>query len=453
MVEPERIKQLSGAPETAGDYVLYWMQQSQRAVHNPALEVAVTAANRLRLPVVAAFALTTELPLANARHYTFMLQGLAETAEQLRTRGIGFVIRYGPPPRIVIELARRAALLVCDQGYLRRQKRWRDEVAVNAGRRVLAVEGDVVVPVELASVKAETSARTLRAKLEAHRRGFIAPLRAQRVRVRADRLALGSDVELNDVPALVARLPIDQQVAAAAEFQGGYSEARRRLRSFVAHDLAGYHSRRPCLTRASISRLSPYLHFGQVSPVEVALAVSKATARSADRGGFLEELIVRRELAANFVNATSNYDQYDSLPAWARHTLGIHRHDRREHVYSYQQLASARTHDPYWNAAMRDMHGSGFLHNYLRMYWGKKVLEWSATPEEGYRVLLRLNNTYFLDGRDPSSYANVGWIFGLHDRPWPERPIFGNVRYMNAAGLRRKTDIEDYVRECELRCR
>lgn len=451
MVEPERIKQLSGAPETAGDYVLYWMQQSQRAVHNPALEVAVTAANRLRLPVVAAFALTAELPAANARHYTFMLQGLAETAEQLRARGIGFVIRYGPPPRIVIELARRAALLVCDQGYLRRQKRWRAEVAANAGCRVLAVEGDVVVPVELASVKAETSARTLRAKLETHRRGFIAPLRAQRVRVRADRLALGSDVELDDVPALVARLPIDQRVAVAAEFQGGYSEARRRLRSFVARDLAGYHSRRPCLTRASISRLSPYLHFGQISPVEVALAVSKATAPGADRGGFLEELIVRRELAANFVNATSNYDQYDSLPAWARHTLGIHRHDRREHVYSYQQLASARTHDPYWNAAMRDMHGGGFLHNYLRMYWGKKVLEWSATPEEGYRVLLRLNNTYFLDGRDPSSYANVGWIFGLHDRPWPERPIFGNVRYMNAAGLRRKTDIEEYVRECELR--
>ena len=451
MVEPERIKQLSGAPETAGDYVLYWMQQSQRAVHNPALEVAVTAANRLRLPVVAAFALTAELPAANARHYTFMLQGLAETAEQLRARGIGFVIRYGPPPRIVIELARRAALLVCDQGYLRRQKRWRAEVAANAGCRVLAVEGDVVVPVELASVKAETSARTLRAKLETHRRGFIAPLRAQRVRVRADRLALGSDVELDDVPALVARLPIDQRVAVAAEFQGGYSEARRRLRSFVTRDLAGYHSRRPCLTRASISRLSPYLHFGQISPVEVALAVSKATAPGADRGGFLEELIVRRELAANFVNATSNYDQYDSLPAWARHTLGIHRHDRREHVYSYQQLASARTHDPYWNAAMRDMHGGGFLHNYLRMYWGKKVLEWSATPEEGYRVLLRLNNTYFLDGRDPSSYANVGWIFGLHDRPWPERPIFGNVRYMNAAGLRRKTDIEEYVRECELR--
>lgn len=450
MVEPERIKQLSYAPETGGDYVLYWMQQSQRAVHNPALEVAVTAANRLRLPLVVAFGLTTDLPAANARHYTFMLQGLAETAAQLRARGIAFVIRHGRPPQVAIELARRAALVVCDQGYLRRQKRWRSEVAANATRRVLAVEGDVVVPVELASAKAESSARTLRVKLEAHRRAFIVPLRAQRVRVSAERLALGSDVALDDVPAVVARLRIDQRVAAAPGFRGGHSEARKRLRAFLALGLAGYDKRRSCLTHANISRLSPYLHFGQISPVEIALAVSTAKAPVTDRASFLEELIVRRELAANFVNATGDYDRYDCLPGWARRSLAQHRHDRREHVYTYQQLATGGTHDAYWNAAMLDMRNGGFLHNYLRMYWGKKVLEWSVTPQEGYRSLLHLNNTYFLDGRDPSSYANVGWVFGLHDRPWPERPIFGNVRYMNAAGLRRKTDIEDYVRAMEV---
>lgn len=451
MVEPERITQLNGAPETPGDYVLYWMQQSQRAVHNPALEVAVAAANRLRLPLVTGFGLTTELPAANARHYAFMLQGLAETAEQLRARGIAFVIRHGRPPQVALELARHAALVVCDDGYLRRQKRWRAEFARHADRRVLAVEGDVVVPAGLASRKAEIGARTLRARLEPHRRSFITPLRAQRVRVRADRLALGSDVELGDVPSLVAGLRVDQSVAAVPGFRGGHSEARRRLRSFLAHGLAGYGSQRSCLTRASVSRLSPYLHFGQMSPVEVALAVTEASAPATDRASFLEELIVRRELAVNFVNATGNYDRYECLPAWARATLKRHRHDRREHLYSFQQLLDAGTHDAYWNAAMRDMRCTGFLHNHLRMYWGKKVLEWSASAEEGYQSLLHLNNRFFLDGRDPSSFANVGWVFGLHDRPWPERPIFGNVRYMNAAGLRRKTDIEDYMREIDAR--
>jgi deoxyribodipyrimidine photo-lyase len=202
---------------------------------------------------------------------------------------------------------------------------------------------------------------------------------------------------------------------------------------------------RPC--EAEVSTLSPYLHFGQISPVEVALAARDAKAPDENRASFLEELIVRRELAMNFVHTTPNYDQYDCLPDWARQTLAAHRADRREHVYSFDQLARSDTHDPYWNAAMREMLVTGYMQNYMRMYWGKKVLEWSPSPEEGYAVLLRLNNTFFLDGRDANSYANVGWIFGLHDRPWPERPIFGKVRSMTAAGLKRKTDIDAYVRK------
>jgi len=195
--------------------------------------------------------------------------------------------------------------------------------------------------------------------------------------------------------------------------------------------------------------LSPYLHFGQISPVEIALAVRAARAPAADRDSYLEELIVRRELAVNFVLSNECYDRFESLPGWAQRTLALHARDARAHTYDFEQLAAARTHDAYWNAAMQEMRLTGFMHNYMRMYWGKKVLEWSPTPQEGHATLLRLNNSYFLDGRDASSYANVGWVFGLHDRPWPERPIFGNVRYMNAAGLKRKTDIEAYVRTWE----
>jgi deoxyribodipyrimidine photo-lyase len=447
MIEPERISALSQAPEQPGDYVLYWMQQSQRAAHNPALEVAVAAANRLRLPLLVAFALTDALPGANARHYNFMLQGLAETARQLRERGIAFVMRRGVPPEVILQLAVRAALLVCDQGYLRRQKQWRAHVAAHAGRRVLAVEGDVVVPATLASPKREIGARTLRSKLQPLRERFVVALRRQPLQVSAERLRVQGDADAEEGAQLLARLRINRAVAPVDQFfRGGHSQARARLRAFITQRLPRYLTARVELGTPHVSTLSPYLHFGQISPVEIALAVREAQAPAADRATFLEELIVRRELAVNFVNTTSDYDKYQSLPDWARHSLALHARDPRAHCYTYEELAAARTHDPYWNAAMQEMLTTGFMHNHMRMYWGKKVLEWSVSPEVGYAQLLRLNNTYFLDGRDASSFANVGWVFGLHDRPWPERPVFGNVRYMNAAGLRRKTDIEAYVK-------
>jgi len=447
VVERQRLSELNTAPEQRGDYVLYWMQQSQRAAFNPALEVAISAANRLKLPLLVGFALIDPQPRAQARHYAFMLEGLAETAAELRERGIAFVARRGAPDEVILRLARDAALVVCDRGYLRAQRQWRSRVAAAAARRVLEVEGDVVVPVALASEKAEIGARTLRPKLARLREAFLVPLRRQRPLVDARRLQAAGDVDLEDVPQLLGRLRIDRTAAPVAAFRGGHGQARRRLKDFVAQRLGRYCAARALPGDPQVSMLSPYLHFGQISPVEIALAVRDAAAPGPDRTSFLEELIVRRELAANFVATTRDYDRYESLPGWAQRSLALHARDPREHIYGYEELAAARTHDPYWNAAMLEMRLTGFMHNYMRMYWGKKVLEWSAAPQEGYANLLRLNNTYFLDGRDASSYANVGWVFGLHDRPWPERRIFGNVRYLNAAGLKRKTDIELYVRK------
>jgi deoxyribodipyrimidine photo-lyase len=322
-------------------------------------------------------------------------------------------------------------------------------VAQAAGTRVLQVEGDVVVPAELASERQEIGARTLRPKISRLREKFLVPLRRGRPLVDARRLRLASEVDLGAVAATLRTLRIDHSVAPVTAFRGGHNAARRRLMQFVAGTLKHYVAARALPGEPRVSMLSPYLHFGQISPVEIALAVREARAPAADRDSYLEELIVRRELAANFVLSSDRYDCFESLPAWAQRTLALHAHDKRTHTYEFEQLATASTHDPYWNAAMQEMRLTGFMHNYMRMYWGKKVLEWSATPQLGYASLLRLNNSYFLDGRDASSYANVGWVFGLHDRPWPERPVFGNVRYMNAAGLKRKTDIETYVRTWE----
>jgi deoxyribodipyrimidine photo-lyase len=446
VIQQARITELSDAPETAGDYVLYWMQQSQREAFNPALEVAVVHANRLNLPVLVAFGLADGYPEANARHYTFMLEGLQDVQEALARRGIGCVIRRGSPDEVALDLARRAALVVCDRGYLRVQKSWRANLARWAGRRVVQVEGDVVVPVGQVSDHREAAAYTIRPKLLRLRDDYLQPLRRTPVRVRAEGLTLPASLDLDNVPALVRSLDVDPRIAPVERFRGGYREASQHLRDFVDGALRSYDEGRREPAQERVSFLSAYLHFGQISPVEVALAVGQADADAPSRAAYLEELIVRRELAMNFVEHEPRYDSYDGLPSWAQQTLEAHRRDPRPHRYDADELAQARTHDPYWNAAMLEMRETGYMHNHMRMYWGKKILEWSATPQDGFRAALTLNNRYFLCGRDANSFANIAWCFGLHDRPWPERPIFGKVRSMMASGLERKIDIRAYVR-------
>jgi deoxyribodipyrimidine photo-lyase len=440
-----RLQKLNDEPERKGKYVLYWMQQSQREAFNPALETAVACANRLGLPVLVGFGLAERYPEANARHYAFMLEGLRDVKDALSGRGIGFTIQRGSPDEVAVRLARRAALVVCDRGYLRHQKEWRRTVAQNAGRRVLHVEGDVVVPVGLVSNKMEVAARTLRLKINRLREDFLHPLRRSKVRTKPRWLRIPQSIDLSDLPALLRKLEIDHDVGPVHRFKGGTREARRRLASFVDGPVGNYAEGRRDPAREQVSFLSAYLHFGQISPIEIALAVSKANASNADRAAYLEELIVRRELAMNFVEHQPRYDSYSCLPQWARNTLKTHRADPRDHIYSEAQLTAGQTHDPYWNAAMRELRVTGYMHNHMRMYWGKKILEWSPSPERAFRTALWLNNRYFLCGRDPNSYANVAWCFGLHDRPWPERAIFGKVRSMTAAGLKSKVDIDSYM--------
>lgn len=450
-VEKERIRPLNRQPVCGGRYVLYWMQQSQRVEFNPALEYALWRANQLKLPLVVGFGLTAGYPEANLRHYQFMLEGLRDVQSTLAARGVLMAARVGDPPMVAAELAKDAAVAVCDRGYLRHQRRWRAQFARAVGCEVIEVDGDVVVPGDCVSDKAEYAARTIRPRILRRLDDFLHPLEPQHV----DRPSIGARIESLDLSAperILACLDIDRSVPPVGTFyQGGHAAAVVQLRRFLRSVLRHYDEYRNRPEVGCVSHLGMYLHFGHISPVHVALAARNwRHAAGCHVESFLEELIVRRELAHNFVWHNPHYDSFNAAPAWAWATLEKHRKDPRPYRYSAQQLDRAETHDPYWNAAMREMKYTGYMHNYMRMYWGKKIIEWTASPKTAYRIALQLNNRYFLDGRDPNSYAGVAWLFGVHDRPWQERRVFGTIRYMNAAGLERKSDIELYVARVNL---
>lgn len=444
-IRPERIKNLSNRQAVAGDFVLYWMQQSQRARENHALEYAVRKANAFRLPVAVCFGLTGDYPDANLRHYAFMLEGLAEAGRDLARRGISFTVRKGAPPDVALAVGRRAAAIVCDAGYTRYQKEWRSAVARGARCSVEQVESDVIVPVGLASDKHEASARTFRPKVLGLYKTYLRELRPLTPEFPLRSIVI-KGLDIQDTRSVLEGLSVDTGVKPVAAFSGGTDEATRRLDLFIRTGLAGYAAHRMRPETDYVSHMSPYLHFGQISPAYIARKVlSTRRGRVEDRERYLDELIVRRELSFNFVNFTPDYDRYSCVPAWARRTLAAHAADRRPFIYTRRQLEDAKTHDPYWNAAMNEMKYTGYMHNYMRMYWGKQIVEWSPTPEIAFKTALAINNKYFIDGRDPNSFANIAWLFGLHDRPWPPREIYGNVRTMTAGGLERKADPRAYV--------
>lgn len=444
MIQSSRLRVLKDLPHRPeGRYVLYWMQQSQRAAFNPALELAIEEANHRGLPLVVCFGLTG-FPEANARHYDFMLRGLKEVRDALQARGIAFVIRKQEPDKLALMLSEDAALVVCDRGYLKIQQTWRARLAAAIGTRLIQVEGDVVVPVETASPKHEYAARTIRPKLQRLWDDYLEPLDTREVTHKA-RLDLKGDIDLDDLPQVLNRLDVDHRIGPVRRFAAGERAARERLADFIDEGLVRYADHRGRPEAAAASHMSPYLHFGQISPVEIALAIRGAREAGSDnRATYLEELIVRRELSMNHCFYEPAYDSYGAMPGWARETLAAHAKDPRPHLYSFEQFEAGETHDRYWNAAMLEMTATGYMHNHLRMYWGKKILQWSASPEEAFDTALRLNNRYFLDGRDANSFTNVGWLFGLHDRPWGPQPVFGTVRSMGMNTFK-KFDAEAYA--------
>ncbi|MBP1929598.1 deoxyribodipyrimidine photo-lyase [Methanolinea mesophila] len=447
-VSPGRIHPRNSHTLRQGDYVIYWMQASHRTSDNHALEHAISRANRLNLPLIAYFGLTRDYPSANLRHYSFMIQGLAEAARELEARGIRFILRHEDPATGMIALARRASLVVADQGYLRTNREWCDRVSRSVTCPLEQVESNVLVPVTVASGKEEYSAATFRPRISA------------RVPVFLDlppSLELENQGKLPDVDTLPAEKPEyvlslldpDRSVPPVA-IRGGAATAASVLERFIRGNLERYARERndPSVDRSS--GLSPYLHFGQVSPGRIAREVMATEGEGRD--AFLEQLIVRRELAVNYVYYNSRYDSIDGLPRWAKETLGVHSRDPRDYLYTMDELELGDTHDPYWNAAQRQVRCTGRMHGYMRMYWGKKLLEWSPDPATAFTRAVMLNDRYQLDGRDPNGYAGIAWCFGKHDRPWGERPVFGKVRYMNARGLERKFDMEGYLARVKHEC-
>lgn len=445
MIMEERIKPLNTKEiEGSRPYVVYWMQSSQRAEYNHALEYAIRQANRLEKPLLVYFGITDRFPEANERHYAFMLEGLQETEQTLEKRGIQLLVRKIAPEQGALELAEGAALLVVDRGYLRIERQWRAEVAAQADCAVVQVESNTVVPVELASFKEEYSAATLRSKLKKVLPQCLAPL--DETVCLYPSLALEQPFEafdLSDLDAALAALDVDRSVARVTQYRGGTSQAKRWLDTFITDKLPDYAEQRNHPGGLHTSNLSPYLHFGQISPLYVYRRLMGTESES--QQSFLEELVVRRELAINFVHYNERYDCYEAVPDWAKKTLADHLADERPYLYTLAELEAARTHDVYWNAAQKEMLVTGKMHGYMRMYWVKKILEWSNTPAEAFDRALYLNNKYLLDGRDPNGFAGVSWCFGKHDRAWGERAIFGKVRYMNDKGLTRKFDMPRYL--------
>ena len=440
-----------GVPAPDGKCVVYWMQRAERALDNPALDVAVAVANELNLPVLVFFSAISNFPGANWRHYAFLNQGLIDIEEDLHERQIGFVVRRPPKNSLEALLAEvGAAMVIGDENPCREPERWRKVLAGRLRVPFWTVDADVVVPSSLFT-KRMYALHIFKPRLYAELPKYLVS-------------------QANTLPARVWEAPksfetfnvredvtqgwknLDRTVKPVDSFTGGTHAALKRLNDFVQRELNGYEKDRNHPETDGTSRMSPYLHFGHISPITIALAVEKArkagTATPSACDSFINELVGWRELAVNFVKYTENYDSFECAEPWAQKTLAEHARDKRNPVYTLEQMERAETYDELWNAAQKQMLHFGWMHNYMRMYWGKKILEWSPDPARAFENCVTLNDRYFLDGRDPNGYAGVAWtIVGKFDRPWFDRPIFGTIRYMSGASTGKKFNSKRYIQK------
>ena len=437
-----------GPANTAGKCVVYWMQRSQRAVDNPALDVAVRVGNELGKPVVAFFAPVPLYPGANQRNLRFLAEGVPDIVEGLARRGVGLCFRAYPEHKLLKFCEQvQPAMVIGDENPMREPEEWRQRVSDRLRIPFWTVDADVIVPSKLLS-KEHHSARTIRPRLLGLLPSFLNTLENPAARVPWTWPAgLRSQSWEDD---FTRDWGLDRSVSIANSWHGGTGEALRRLSGFVATKLAAYPQVRNHPETDGTSRLSPYLHFGHLGPHTLAKAIRAANAPETAKQAFLEQLIVRRELAINFVRFNPLYDSVECMEPWADRSFAQHASDRRPIVYTPEQLDNAETHDPLWNAAQKQMVLTGWMHNYLRMYWAKKILEWSPSVGSAYQRAIWLNDRYELDGRDPNGYAGIAWaIVGKHDRPWFERDVFGQVRYMSLASTGRKFDSKRYIADVE----
>lgn len=422
--------------------VIYWMSRDQRCQDNPALMMAQERAKELERSLTVMFLLSPSFRGAAVRQYGFMLRALKGVDQDLAALDITFRLISGGIKDLSLHLKRLdPALVVEDFDPLSTKRQWKDEVRGSTKCDHWEVDAHNIVPCWLASSKQEWAARTFRPKLARSMERYLTDQTPPEHHPHPGEVSEGWEVK-----ELLGSLDVDRSVKETA-LEPGRMAGERTMKEFIKHRLEHYPEDRNDPNLNGQSGLSPYLHFGTISPQRIAWEVQLSDATSESKESFLEELIVRRELSDNYCHYNPNHERYEGLPQWSRLTLEKHAKDERSQIYSLEELAAGETEDDLWNAMQKDMVVRGKMHGYLRMYWAKKVLEWSPHPRDAIERLIWLNDRYEMDGRDPNGHVGILWsVGGLHDRPWKERKIFGTVRYMSHAGLSRKFDTTVYGR-------
>lgn len=424
------------------------MSRDQRVHDNWALLYAAEQAAQHHTTLTVVFCLVTQFQNASFRQFDFMLTGLAEVEKELQNRGIGFILLEGSAPLVLPRWLHKqqAGGVVTDFSPLRIGREWREQLGQSISIPLIEVDAHNIIPAWITSPKQEYAARTIRPKINRLLPQFL-----------TDFPPLPHTFTTESTPSinwekLRAKLKGQAAMPPITWIKPGEKAAHQALTAFIRNCLTAYEVDRNDPTKSRQSDVSPYLHFGQISAQRIALAVKKAVhdgqASRSSADAFLEELIVRRELADNFCLYQPAYDQVTGFPQWAQASLAKHATDQREHLYTLDQLEQAQTSDALWNAAQQQMITTGKMHGYMRMYWAKKILEWSKDAAIAQQQAIYLNDKYELDGRDPNGYTGIAWsIGGVHDRPWFDRPIFGMVRYMNRSGADKKFDTKKYIEQ------
>ena len=442
-----------GAPDPQGKCVVYWMQRSERGVDNHAVNLAVEIANHLDLPLLVYFAGIANFPHANLRHYVFLQQGFTDIEEDLAERNISFVMRRAPNEshERLLEDA-KAAMCIGDENPMRAPESWRRILAERLCVPFWTVDADVVVPSKLIE-KAQFGAYTIRPRLYKLLPEYLVPYENPTANVAWKR---PQDFLADDLREDMTKgwKEFDRSVRPVPEWQGGTHAGLKRLKLFTSNMLASYESHRNKPETDGTSALSPYLHYGHVGPQTIALTVAQAAEADPSlkpaKESYFNELIAWRELSINFVKYNPNYDNALAAEDWAKKTIAEHARDERDYLYTLEQLEAGETYDELWNAAQIQMVEHGWMHNYMRMYWGKKIVEWTPDVDSAMQAAVYLNDKYFLDGRDPNGYSGIAWaVLGKFDRAWGSRPIFGKRRYMSGASTGRKFNSKEYICQME----
>jgi deoxyribodipyrimidine photo-lyase len=472
-------KQNNNEPRKEGDFVLYWMQSTRRFHYNYALEYAVSWANKLGKPLLIFEAFSCHYRWATDRSHTFMMQGMKEHLDFAEAHDLNYISFCEKEPgqidEMFMEICDRVSIVVSDEFPIFIIKKSNEKYSRKVEIPYITVDSNGIIPLGV-SDKDPYSAYFFRKIMQKH---FVEAYTHPPKENPLDELEHTEEIQdlskitdkypdgkeaLNDISSFISELDIDHSVK-PIDWEGTRKAGLGMLGQFISNGLQEYGAKRNDPDEKKTSQLSAWLHFGKLSVFEIVRALfehqpedwslDKITYNNGSRSGFfngdsniskfLDELITWREVGFHFAHHRSDYDQFDSLPDWACDTLNEHRDDIRKWNYSYDELAEAKTHDELWNAAQTQLREEGIIHNYLRMLWGKKVIEWTPDPETALTYLIDLNNTYAIDGRDPNSYSGIFWCFGRFDRAWQERPIFGKIRYMTSESTRKKVKIDQYL--------